>query len=385
MPGRDDRSDANTRFGRASRPANEAMKVTVIRPYELGTAEIAAWRAMQQQSSSEFTNAFLSPVFTLAAGRVRPAARVAVLEDGPKIIGFFPFEQGPLRVGRPIAAGVCDCQAVIHTPGAEWNSRELLEGCKLDVWEFDHLIARQAQSTDRNVALRPSPIIDVSGGYEAYLEERLGISKKIFKSTLYKGRKLDREVGATRFEFDSLGAAELSILIQWKSHQYRRTGHRDQFGVEWIQRLVWDLFGTRVDGCAATLSVLYAADRVVAAHLGLRSDHVLSCWFPAYDVRLARYSPGLLLHLKMAEAAAQTGVRYLDLGKGDEEYKQSLRTGDLFVGEGWIDRPSIIASMRRLQRAPGRAAVGFVLSRPRLRRAARRTLRTIGALRSARH
>jgi CelD/BcsL family acetyltransferase involved in cellulose biosynthesis len=123
---------------------------------------------------------------------------------------------------------------------------------------------------------------------------------------------------------------------------------------------------------------------VVAVHLGLRSDHTLSCWFPAYDVDLARYSPGLWLHLKMAEAAAQAGLRYLDLGKGDEEYKQSLKTGDLFVGEGWIERPSINARMRRLQRAPGRFAVSFVLHRPRLRRTARRTLRMIGALRSGR-
>jgi CelD/BcsL family acetyltransferase involved in cellulose biosynthesis len=359
------------------------MKVTVIRPHELGAAEVAAWQTMQQ-SSSEFTNAFLSPGFTLAAGRVRPTARVGVLEDGQDIIGFFPFEQGRFRVGRPIAAGVCDCQAVIHAPGVEWSPRDLLSGCNLDVWEFDHLVARQAQSTAPKVALFGSPIMDVSRGYDAYLEERLGISKKIIKSTLYKSRKLEREVGATRFEFDSREADVLCILIGWKSDQYRRTGHRNRFGVEWIRRLVWDLFETRADGCAATLSVLYAADRVVAAHLGLRSDHALSCWFPAYDLKLARYSPGLWLHLKMAEAAGQEGVRYLDLGKGDEEYKQSLKTSDLFVGEGWIDRPSVAARMRRLQRAPGRFAVNFVLRRPRLRRAARRTLRKIGDLRSTR-
>jgi CelD/BcsL family acetyltransferase involved in cellulose biosynthesis len=358
------------------------MKVTVIRPHELGATEISAWRTMQQ-SSPEFTNAFLSPGFTVAAGRVCPTARVGVMEDGHDVVGFFPFEQGRSRIGRPIAAGVCDFQAVIHAPGVEWSMRDLLEGCNLDVWEFDHLIARQAQSTGRNVALRPSPIIDVSDGYAAYLEERLRVSKKIFKSTLYKSRKLEREVGATRFEFDNQEADVLGILIRWKSQQYRRTGYRDQFGIEWIRRLVWELFETRRDGCAATLSVLYAADRVIAVHLGLRSDQALSCWFPAYDVELARYSPGLWLHLKMAEAAAQAGLRHLDLGKGDEEYKQSLKTGDLFVGEGWIDRPSLVACMRRVQRAPGRIAVDFVLRRPRLRQAARRTLRTIGDLRSA--
>ena len=356
------------------------MKAAVIRPHELGASEIAVWRTMQR-STPEFGNAFLSPGFTVAAGRARPAARVGVIEDGNDIVGFFPFEQAGSRIARPIAAGASDCQAVIHAPDVEVRLTDLLESCNLDVWEFDHLIAQQAQSIDRNIAVRPSPIIDVAAGYEAYLHERLSASKKIFKSTLYKNRKLERDFGATVFEFDSPDADILGTLIEWKSGQYRRSGHRDQFRVEWIRGLVWDLFERRAEGCAATLSVLYAANRVVAAHFGLRSDDALSCWFPAYDVDLARYSPGLSLHLKMAEAAPQEGVRYLDLGKGDEEYKQSLKTGDLFVAEGWIDRPSRAARVRRVRRAPRRSAVDFVLRRPRLRRAARRTLRKIGGLR----
>ena len=75
--------------------------------------------------------------------------------------------------------------------------------------------------------------------------------------------------------------------------------------------------------------MLRAEQRVVAVPFGLRSESSLSCWFPAYDIELARYSPGLGLHLKMAEGAAATDIRCLDLGKGDEDYKQSLKNGDL--------------------------------------------------------
>jgi CelD/BcsL family acetyltransferase involved in cellulose biosynthesis len=127
--------------------------------------------------------------------------------------------------------------------------------------------------------------------------------------------------------------------------------------------------------------VLYTGGDVVAVHFGLRSDSRLSCWFPAYDLQLARYSPGLALHLEMARAAAAAGLSDLELGKGDEEYKQSLKSRDLIVGEGWVDRPSPIAALRRAQRAPRRRALEFVLKRPVLRQRARRTLARVGSLR----
>jgi CelD/BcsL family acetyltransferase involved in cellulose biosynthesis len=358
------------------------MKVSVVLPHELGASELSAWRAMQR-STPGLAGAFLSPGFALAAGRVRRRARVAVLEEGQEVMGFFPFEQGPFRVGRPIAAGACDAQGVIHAPGLEWDAGELLRGCGLDVWEFDHLVADQLASAGRNVVRRSSPIIDLSRGYEAYVEERRRSSKKTFKSTLYKQRKLERDLGGSRFELEVRDPEALTVLMRWKSGQYRRTGRRDRFAIDWIERLVRDLFETRSDGCVGTLSVLYAAERPVAAHFGLRSDSSLSCWFPAYDPALARYSPGLSLHLRMAEAAAAAGVRCLDLGKGDEDYKQSLKTGELSVGEGWIDRPSAVAMVRRVQRTPRRLAFNLVSRRPGLRRAARGALKRVASLRSS--
>jgi CelD/BcsL family acetyltransferase involved in cellulose biosynthesis len=169
--------------------------------------------------------------------------------------------------------------------------------------------------------------------------------------------------------------------MRWKSAQYRRTGRRDRFAIRWIERLVWDLFETRAEGCCGTLSVLYSSKGVVAAHFGLRSESALSCWFPAYDVGLGRYSPGLCLHLQMAEAAADAGIRYLDLGKGDDDYKQSLKSGDLSVGEGWVEVPSFTAVMRRIQRTPRRLTFDLISRYPRLRRGAREALKRVGSVR----
>jgi CelD/BcsL family acetyltransferase involved in cellulose biosynthesis len=368
------------------------MKVAVIRPQELGASELAAWRAMQR-STPALLNPFLSPGFTLAAARVRPETRLAVLEDGQEIVGFFPFERRPVRTALPVGAGISDRQGLVHVPGLEWDPVDLLRRCKLDVWEFDHLLSAQipsVQGTARRQASgecaflvqRSSPIIDVSRGYEEYAREQRCRSRRTFRSTLYKERKLGRDLGPVRLEFDVRDAAALRLLLKWKSAQYRRTGRRDRFAVGWIERLVYDLFEHNADGCHGTLTALSAAERIVAVHFGLRSERSLSCWFPAYDPSLAKYSPGLVLHLRMAEAAAGAGLDHLELGKGDEVYKQSLKTGDLTIGEGALYRPSVAAVMHGVRRMPVRYASNFVLSHQRLRRVARSTLARVGRMRS---
>jgi CelD/BcsL family acetyltransferase involved in cellulose biosynthesis len=53
------------------------VQITVVRPEELGAAEIAAWHSMQAKTES-LGNPFLSPEFTLAVGHLRPGARVRV-------------------------------------------------------------------------------------------------------------------------------------------------------------------------------------------------------------------------------------------------------------------------------------------------------------------
>jgi CelD/BcsL family acetyltransferase involved in cellulose biosynthesis len=337
------------------------VKASVVRPHELGIPELAAWRAMQR-SSPELANPFLSPGFTLAAGRERPGARVAILYEGQDVVGFFPFEHGPFRTGKPIGAGISDSQAVIHVPALEWSLPELLKCCHLDIWEFDHLVGAQIASAGQNVARRSSPVIDLSNGYRSHAAERQRASKNVIKSTVYKGRKLERDLGGTFFAYETRDPQALTTLLRWKSDQYRRSGGRGRFVGGWIERLVRGLFESRSIGCTGVLSALYSGEEMIAAHFGLRSDLGLACWLPAYDPSLARYSPGLLLHLRMADAAATAGLRYVDLGKGDEVYKQSLKTGDLTVGEGSVHRRSVGAFVQTARRAPGRSASRVVVT-----------------------
>jgi CelD/BcsL family acetyltransferase involved in cellulose biosynthesis len=317
----------------------------------------------------------LCPEFTIAVGRVRADARVAVLIDGPDVVGFFPFQRRRLGVGVPIGSGLNDCQGVIHTPDIEWNWRELLRACDLSVWQFDCLVEGQWPFESRAVAVSPSPAIDMADGFEAYQEILRAKSPQFCKDVARKSRKLEREVGELRFEVDSEDPAEMRSLMRWKSEQYRRSGWIDFFDRPWLVDLVDDLFSTHTDQFGGLLSVLYAGDTSVAAHFGLRSGHVLAHCYPAYDQRFARQSPGLIHHLRMIEESCALGINLIDMGKGPERYKQTLKSRDLFVAEGMVARGPLHTAAHRARAGVNRWAGPRIRQQPYLFRAVDKLLR----------
>jgi CelD/BcsL family acetyltransferase involved in cellulose biosynthesis len=355
-------------------------RIRVLRTEDLGEGERARWRELRAASEAP-RNPFMEPEFTDAVGRVRPRARVAVVYEGHEPAGFLPHERGPLGQGRAIALGVSDCQGAILRPGLGLETGELLRACSVSSFAFDNVEAEQELFMPYAAEEHATYVIDVEKGYETYESVLRAQSPKFLKTTLAKERRLGRQVGDVRFVFDERDAAALRTLMEWKSAQYRRTGRRDRFAQEWISRLVHRLAETRAPECSGTLSVLYAGGRPIAAHFGLRSASVLACWFPAYEPEFAKYSPGLVLHLRMAEAAAAEGIGLLDLGRGAAEYKDSLKTGELPVYEGAVTHPGVGAALYWLGREPSRRAHSFVRSRPRLAAVAARSLKGAARLR----
>lgn len=358
------------------------MQISIVRPGELASTEIAAWHGLQRQTPS-LANPFLSPEFALAAGKVRPDARVAVLADGAGLAGFFPFERRRSGVGVPIGAGLTDCQGLVHSPGLQWDPRELLRACGVAVWHFDHLVAGQQPFAAYQKASAASPVIDLSGGFAAYSERLRARSPQVCRDAARKSRKLEREVGELRFVLDSRDIADLRSLMAWKSEQYRRTGRRDRFDQPWIVDLVEELLNCHGNEFSGLLSMLYVADRPVAGHFGLRHGGVLGHWFPAYDANLGKYSPGMIQHLRMIEESAATGVHSIDLGKGANRYKDQLKSYDLTVTEGTVTGSSVLAAARRAQHAPARWAVRQIRAHRGLFVAADHVLKRYGRLRVA--
>ncbi|MFF4896336.1 GNAT family N-acetyltransferase [Streptomyces sp. NPDC001068] len=359
------------------------MDITIHRPGELTQSLRRAWHQAMDESP-EYANPFLAPEFAIGVGRHRGGVRVAVLRDAGEPVGFLPFERNALGVGRAVGLGLSDCQALVHRPGVTWDPQELLSACGMSIFEFDHLAAEQRPFAGHVTGTFASPVIDVKPGDGGYPEWLRATYPGLAKTTLKKERRLGRDIGDLRFEFDERDPAVLRTLMRWKSAQYRRTGRMDRFARTWIVDLVNHLFHVREEHFTGVLSVLYAGDRPVAAHFGPRSATVLAAWFTAYDPELHYYSPGLMMHLRTAEGAARGGVTLVDLGRGDKEYKDWLKTRELRVGEGFVTRTHPVAAAHRLWRRPVRGLRNTVLAHPSLREPADRLLRRVGTLRASR-
>ena len=169
----------------------------------------------------------------------------------------------------------------------------------------------------------------------------------------------------------------------WKSDQYRRTGRLDRFSQPWIIELLDSLLATRTSGLSGMLSVLYAGQAPVAAHFGLRSGPVLAHWFPAYDTRYFRCSPGLIQHLRLAEESAAAGIQLIDLGKGAKQYKETLKSGDRFVAEGIVTQRSLPAAAHWARWAPQAWVIREIRAHPPLFRAADTLLRRAAQARNS--
>ena len=352
------------------------IKYTVVHPAELGESKLNKWREIQLEAPL-LGSPFLSPEFTLAVGAIRPRSRVAVLTDGAEVVGFFPFERRGIGYGVPIGAWISDCQGMVHSTGLEFDPRQLLRACGLGVWEFNHLVEGQAHFESYEITPAPSPIMDLSAGFEPFLATlREKGNAKVLRNIFRKQRKLEREVGTVRFVYDSQDHAALRTVMAWKSAQYLRTGKQDRFAQRWFVDLADRLFATASETFSGVLSMLYAGDEPVAGHFGLRSDRVMAYWIPAFDTQYGPYSPGLILNLFLAEAAAGCGIQHVDLGTGPEEYKRWFETGALTVSQGRVARRSPGAALYSIRRASSSRVRQAMTAHPSLERAAKRARST---------
>jgi CelD/BcsL family acetyltransferase involved in cellulose biosynthesis len=354
------------------------MKVSICRPLDLGTSEIQMWRSFQRQSD-HLQSAFLTPEFARVMSRRQPSTRVAVVEEGGKTVAFFPFENLGLKVGRALCYGMSDAQGIVHSPVVQLNGLNLIQACGLDIWEFDHLIGNQLQLfSPQQCAIRNSPAIDLTDGYENWLSRK---KPDKIKKILQRENRLEREQGTIEFTYDSKDHNALNLLMKWKSTQYRRTGRKDRFADLWFADSVSELLDTRSENFIANLSILRVKNREVALHLSLCSNGVMADWIPAHDTEFSRYGVGLILRLRVLKAAAENGIYLHDAGAGEEEYKLVFSDYNLKVAKGSVNRPTIAAFARRLQTYPATLATDVVLASPHLRKAARTSLAWIGSMR----
>jgi CelD/BcsL family acetyltransferase involved in cellulose biosynthesis len=102
-------------------------------------------------------------------------------------------------------------------------------------------------------------------------------------------------------------------------------------------------------------------------------------WLPAYNPKFARFSPGLILLLKMARFAPQAGFTTIDLGgPEDYAYKQRLMSGAIELAEGTVDRFALVGAARRMRHSGEQWIRGSRVMHPLARGAARLVRKVVG-------
>ena len=329
----------------APRSATASIQVELIPARQLASEHLAIWRELQD-SNSELSSPCFAPEFTQAAALVCDNVTIAICQHQGRVAAIFPFQLKAHNRGGPVGGIVSDYQGLICRPDFECDPRELLKACNLRAWDFDRLLASQKTFRPYHKLCEPSARIDLSQGYHAYVAQRRGAGTRQIQRCEYALRRLQRDVGPVRFLVHSPDPSLLTQVLQWKSQQYKRSGWKDLFATPWGRGLVEGVHATQNPSFAGVLSLLYAGNILVAGHMGMRSKSVWHYWFPAYDRRFARYSPGLILLLKMAESCEQLGLRSIDIGTGITLYKRRLMNASVSVAEGYVEGPSCRSLLR---------------------------------------
>jgi CelD/BcsL family acetyltransferase involved in cellulose biosynthesis len=322
------------------------MRITVLPAARLTPAQCEAW-ARLQEADAALASPYFRPEFTLAVAAVRADVEVAVLEDDGAPVGFFPFQRARWNVGKPVGGRMSDFQGVVARPGLELTADELIRGCGLRGWDFDHVLAAQPLFRPYHAVTAGSPYLDLSRGFEAYKAARASAGSEKLRRVLSKARKIEREVGPLRFESHTTDPRAFAALIDWKCAQYRRTAATNVFGFPWTVALLERVLLETGEAFAGRLSALYVGDQLVAVEYGMRSHAVHHAWFPAYNVEFAKYSPGLILMVELAKAAQRLGIERMDLGKGDTQYKTCFMSGAIPLAEGCVAPHPLLRVLRR--------------------------------------
>jgi len=328
------------------------MKISAIPAREMDKTLQQRWQEIQA-SNPALANPYFCVEYTEAVAAVRDDVFVGIMEEDNRVVGFFPFQRKSKKIAGPVGGRLSDYQGVIISPEQEWSVEDLMQGCDLNIWDFDHLLAVQEPLQKHHQHHDVSPIMDLSGGFENYLKIKKESGSKRLAQFQRKARKFERDEGELRLDLYSDSHDAFQQVIDWKREQCSRTGVVDFLSWGWTTDLLKNIWQQNTEQFAGMLSVLYQEDKIIAAHFGMRSKHVCHWWFPTYNYQYSKYSPGGLLLLKLAEAVAEENIEVIDLGKGDDAYKPSFATAEIALAEGSVMLPSLATSVRKARTASG--------------------------------
>ncbi|WP_234816037.1 GNAT family N-acetyltransferase [Mycolicibacterium agri] len=316
-------------------------------PFEaLTREEIDAWHALRA-SNAALDSPYFHPEFAAAVHACGQPVSVVVLRDHTSgaITALLPGHREGARL-RPVGWPGADFQGPVMALGTALSPMDFLVDGVREL-AFDHLLPAAPGFEPWIIASQPSPYLDTTGGLDGYLERVSRTGKDNMGQARRRAAKAGRMYGPVRFEADVVDHDALARVIALKRAQYAATGSRDYFSDRNRIELVHRLLHTRDPLFAGILSTVHAGERLIAAHFGIRSAGVLHWWFPVYDPEYAQLSPGWILLRELVAATPDLGIRRIDLGRGDDEYKRRAKTGETQVSRAFVTRSGTRQRFRR--------------------------------------
>ncbi len=327
-------------------------RVTLVPGRELNDDLVAAWHAITAARPS-LAGPFFQPEFTRLVAEHRDDVEVAVLEAAGRPVGFFPFQRARSGIGKPVGGPLSDYQAIVSAAPWQGSAAALVRACRLASWDFNHLLAEEQAFAPFSWASIVSPCLDLARGFDAYAADRAAAGTDVVPKAKRAARILERDLGALRLELHDADPRVLDTLFRWKAEQFERTDLANTFAVQWVDRLLRQIATTQAPRFSGMVTTLYAGDRLAAVMYGMRASTVLHNWIFAFERELSKYSPGMVLLIKLAEVASGQGIERIDLGKGPEQYKSRLMNGAVPLAEGAVElrlvRPLVRRGFRAMQ------------------------------------
>ncbi len=329
----------------------------------ISAAEISAplrvrWNAIRGKRP-ELRSPFFSPDFISAVAAVLPDVELGIATQAGEVVAIFPFQRQRGSTARPVGVGINDAHGLISLPNTGVSLLEMMNACKLSSFPFHSAPRELADIARFELGTTRSFLADLTVdplGYENFLRQT---SQTIDKQA-QKTRRMIRELGPLRFDFDCRDPALLQRLIELKCDQYKRTHIFNILGVPWIQQLLRSLHERPPETIRGILNVLYAGEKPVALHYGMLEGDLLHYWFPVFDPIASFGSPGTQLFLEVAREGAARGVRAIDMGYGEQAYKTKLTNvvGEMSYGlvdenplrRGWYQQKKLLGErLKRLR------------------------------------
>ncbi|MCH8489266.1 MAG: GNAT family N-acetyltransferase [Oceanicaulis sp.] len=339
------------------------LNVTAVKPNDLTPAEREAWQGFVAADPT-----LASPYFSLgfldAVGAARRDTRVLVARERGRVIAFLPLHAGLMGHARPLAGPLGDHHGLIAAPGIDLDLGEMLKAGGVGLFSFYGALAGQAPFRRHAQARDGSWGIDLSRGYDAFVEARASVDPKVFRNLRARRRKLEGAEGGFEFRINDDRPEVLAAALAWKSAQYRRTGVFDAFSVRWTVDLLNNI---KADDCRLQVSSLEIGGQLAAMHVGMRTGRVLHYWFPVYDPEFSSFGPGLALLMEICQAMAADGVEEVHLGPGDYDFKSQLASWQIGLVTGFAGQGAPLAvqrAARALEQSAERLPLGPVARLP---------------------